>query len=85
MHPDTAIHVLKGSPYTGTTEQVIAEKLPYMRRVFLEPFEVEFAHSLDFMVIIFDELPEIQAEMTFVPVGIVRLMHLAVVPFRTHA
>ena len=85
MHPDTAIHVLKGSPDAGTAEQVIAEKLPYMRRVFLEPFEVEFAHSLDFMVIIFDELPEIQTEMAFMPVCVIRLMHLAVVSFRTHA
>ena len=85
MYPKTAIYVKGCCPDAGTTEQVIAEKLPYMRRIFLEPFEMKLAYSFDLMLVILDELPEIQTEMAFMPVCVIRLMHLAVVSFRTHA
>jgi hypothetical protein len=40
MHPYPAIDILKSCPDTCTSEKIIAEKFPYMRRIFLEPLQV---------------------------------------------
>ena len=84
MYPHLAIDILESGPDSCPLEKIIAEKFPHMRRVFLEPLQVQLTDTLDSVFVVLIVLAEIQSEMTFMPVSLVFLMHLTMAAFRTH-
>ena len=68
VNPETAVSVIRGSPYPVTAEEVIAIQFPDIGRVILEPFQVDLAYSLDCMGFVLVEFAEIETEMTMVPI-----------------
>ena len=73
------------SPDAVATEKVIAVKFAHIGRVVLEPLEIEFLHSMEFVFRIFEVLGEVQLEMAMMPVRVAGLMHLAGIAFRAPA
>ena len=59
VNPETAVSVIRGSPYPVTAEEVIAIQFPDIGRVILEPFQVDLAYSLDCMGFVLVEFAEI--------------------------
>ena len=82
MNPETAVGIECGRPDTEAAEKIIAEHFTCIGRIILEPFAVEFFDSMDFLLVTFLELCEIQLEMAVVPVRGGAVMHLTRVAFR---
>jgi hypothetical protein len=84
VYPYLAIDILESGPDSCPLEKIIAEKFPYVGRVFLEPLKVQLSDTLDSVLVVLIVLAEIQSEMAFMPVSLVFLVHLAIFSFRTH-
>ena len=81
LKPETAVDVMCGSPDAIASEKVITIEFAHIVRVILEPFEIDLADAVDGVVGILMELSEVDAEMTVMPVGVVRIMQFTAVSF----
>ena len=85
MEPQAAVIVANGGPHTGTAEQLVAEHLAHIHRVVLEPLEVQFAHALDSVGVVFNIFAQVDAEVGMMPIGVVALVHLSIPSLGTAA
>ena len=72
-------------PHPGLAEQIVAKHLAHIIDIFLEPFEVELAYTLDGVLLVLVILAEVDAHVEMVPVGPASHMHFCCATFRPTA